>query len=152
MGLDMYFTAQKKLWPMPKEDCEDRKKCNSIRELFPEIKTDESSNIEVAFDIGYWRKANHIHKWFVDNVQNGQDDQEKHYVDDDELKMLLILCKKVLDNHDLAEKLLPTQGGFFFGCTEYSDYYFECIESTIKVVENALALDGKYYLKYQASW
>ena len=23
---------------------------------------------------GYWRKANQIHKWFVDNVQGGIDD------------------------------------------------------------------------------
>lgn len=25
-------------------------------------------------EIGYWRKANHIHKWFVDKVQGGDDD------------------------------------------------------------------------------
>jgi len=25
-------------------------------------------------EVGYWRKANHIHKWFVDNVQNGVDE------------------------------------------------------------------------------
>lgn len=28
-------------------------------------------------EIGYWRKANHIHKWFVDCVQDGEDDCEK---------------------------------------------------------------------------
>lgn len=22
-----------------------------------------------GIEVGYWRKANHIHKWFVDNVQ-----------------------------------------------------------------------------------
>lgn len=28
----------------------------------------------VIEQVAYWRKANQIHRWFVDNVQNGKDD------------------------------------------------------------------------------
>ena len=28
-----------------------------------------------AYEIGYWRNANAIHKFFVDKLQNGEDDQ-----------------------------------------------------------------------------
>lgn len=37
----------------------------------------------------YWRKANQIHKWFVDNIQNGVDDCGEYYVSDDDIKKLL---------------------------------------------------------------
>jgi hypothetical protein len=32
---------------------------------------------EHSFEIGYWRKANAIHKYFVDTLQNGVDDQRE---------------------------------------------------------------------------
>jgi len=31
-------------------------------------------------NVGYWRKANHIHAWFVENVQNGVDDCKGNYI------------------------------------------------------------------------
>ena len=42
----------------------------------------EGKKLPIEFDrlsyideeVGYWRKANAIHKWFVDNVQDGNDD------------------------------------------------------------------------------
>ena len=30
-------------------------------------------NIRTFVEIGYWRKSNQIHKWFVDNIQEGVD-------------------------------------------------------------------------------
>lgn len=36
---------------------------------------------ENAFEIGYWRKANAIHKYFVDTLQDGDDDQRESPVD-----------------------------------------------------------------------
>lgn len=100
---------------------------------------------------GYWRKANHIHQWFVDNCQNGEDDCKEYYVDQEQLKELLDVCKQVKENHDLAEELLPTQSGFFFGGTEYDEYYFDCIDETIEIIEEALKDEkGDYY--YCSSW
>lgn len=48
-------------------------------------------------EVGYWRKANAIHKWFVDNVQDGVDDCKPYYVDKDNLETLRDLCLKALE-------------------------------------------------------
>jgi hypothetical protein len=54
-------------------------------------------------DVAYWRKANHIHKWFVENVQRGVDDCEEHYVSRKRLKELLDAVNAVLQ----ASRLIP---------------------------------------------
>lgn len=48
--------------------------------------------------IGYWRKANHLHKWFVDNCQDGEDDCRESYVSKNKLKELLDICKKIVSS------------------------------------------------------
>jgi hypothetical protein len=112
----------------------------------------------VIEDVGYWRKANQIHKWFVDNVQGGVDDCSKYEVDVEKLKELLKICKKVKKDHSLAEKLLPTQSGFFFGGTSYDEYYFYDIDTTIKILTPLLKeLKAQpeliySYIEYQSSW
>ena len=49
----------------------------------------------IVEEVGYWRKANQIHKWFVDNCQKGVDDCRDSYVGHDQLKELLDICVKV---------------------------------------------------------
>ena len=71
--------------------------------------------------VGYWRKANAIHKWFVDNVQEGEDDCKTYWVSCGHLTKLLQDVTKVLDNHQLAKEILPAESGFFFGPTDYDD-------------------------------
>lgn len=114
---------------------------------------------ETIETVGYWRKANAIHKWFVDNVQKGVDDCGSYAVQKEHLEELLSLTKQVWLNHRLAKKLLPTQSGFFYGQTEYNDWYFQDIEQTKEILENVLAemaTDEKnkvwadYY--YHSSW
>ena len=38
-----------------------------------------------------------------------------------------------------GEELLPTQGGFFFGSTDYDDYYLRDIEEVRDKFENMIA-------------
>ena len=46
--------------------------------------------------VGYWRKANQIHNWFVENIQNGEDDCDYHReVTEEDLEELLALCNKI---------------------------------------------------------
>jgi hypothetical protein len=45
----------------------------------------------------YWRKANQIHKWFVDNVQDGNDDCGRYYVSKDTLQTLLDTINNVFE-------------------------------------------------------
>lgn len=58
---------------------------------------------EIVERVGYWRKANHIHKWFVDNCQGGEDDCRDAYVSSSQLEELLDTCKKVRDNCPLVD-------------------------------------------------
>lgn len=123
---------------------------------------------ELCFETAYWRKANHIHNWFVQNVQNGVDDCKKYYVPIDKLENLLQDCKdslaylstleyegpvfnKVYKNID-EDKLMPTISGFFFGSTEYDEYYEDQLKYTIEVIEKELKRedDSDYY--YSSSW
>lgn len=49
--------------------------------------------------VGYWRRANQIHNWFVTNVQDGEDDCDYHHECTKEiLENLLDTCKTVLDS------------------------------------------------------
>ncbi len=60
---------------------------------------------------------------------------------------------ETIEDSSVAEELLPTQGGFFFGSTEYNQYYLEDIRNTKKIIEDALKDAGEgveFY--YSASW
>ena len=109
-------------------------------------------------EIGYWRKANHIHKWFVDCVQDGEDDCEKYEVTESNLLDLKAVCEEVLSlkgkDEGKIEELLPTQGGFFFGDTAYDEYYFSEVEGTIKIINEVLETTDfeKELVVYQSSW
>lgn len=49
--------------------------------------------------VAYWRKANAVHKWFVDHVQDGEDDCEYHKeVTKKDLIELRDICREILEN------------------------------------------------------
>jgi len=101
MGLDMYLEAVLYLGNSDKKEKQQNVK---IRKMFPEmIKTDNLNYVNVVHEVGYWRKANQIHKWFVDNVQDGQDNCGYYYVSRENLKELLELCKEVLKHSVLID-------------------------------------------------
>jgi hypothetical protein len=102
-------------------------------------------------EIGYWRKANQIHAWFVECIQDGVDNCASYYVGREDLEALLDRCEDVLLEPDRAEELLPTQSGCFFGGTEYDEFYFQDIKDTIEICKWALAQDFDYF-EYQSSW
>jgi hypothetical protein len=119
-----------------------------------EKKYDPETKEDITKEIMYWRKVNAIHKWFVENVQEGNDDCKEYKVSKDQLKELLKTVKQILKNPTLADTLLPTQEGCFFGPLEYDEYYFEHLEYTRKTIEEILAdpdID-KRTLVYQSSW
>ena len=182
MGLDMYLYRKHyvKNW-----DHMDKKDLHSILVKKDGKKVDYINPEKISYieeDVAYWRKANQIHKWFVDNVQDGEDNCGTYYVGEDQLKKLLDMCKEVLKASELvdgkinngkqmqdgklvdikadgkyikdpkvAEDLLPTGEGFFFGGTDYDEYYIEDLKETIKQLEEALKNGhGDYY--YHSSW
>ena len=153
MGLDMGLSASRYLSDYNNAD---KQKKEELLEMFPELKVylteDENPIQEVKAEIGYWRKANQIHNWFVNNVQDGEDDCRSYYVSREKLQELKSLCQQVLENKSLANEFLPTQSGFFFGSTEYEGYYFDDLEKTIRIIDNALALPETWRFEYQSSW
>jgi hypothetical protein len=115
------------------------------------VKIDPKRVTYVIEEIGYWRKANQIHSWFVENVQNGVDNCGEYCVSKGQLEDLLEICKKIQSDNSLAEELLPTANGFFFGGTDYDEWYYKDIENTIEILEEALSdTTADYY--YSSSW
>lgn len=211
MGLDMYLRKGKRI---PKkselESMEILEKLDiftrDYEEIEPEVRKEFGDYIlkdykyadlydgkpyyVTSVEIGYWRKANAIHKWFVDNVQNGEDDCDNYLVTKENIEELKDICQRVFDsmnliddivingykmekNEDgeliqqpcfeegkiiedstLAQELLPTQDGFFFGGTQYDEWYYEDIKYTLELCKNILNLfDFEHnYLMYRSSW
>jgi len=121
----------------------------------------ECNNVSYVVIEGiYWRKSNQIHKWFVDNIQDGEDNCGTYYVPREALEELYKTVKKVLESRseETAEELLPTQAGFFFGDTEYDEYYWDDLEYTKKKLEEEFEWadsvpDGFYAeWEYHSSW
>lgn len=102
--------------------------------------------------VGYWRKANAIHRWFVENVQDGVDDCRSYNVSREQLEELLWLCKNVRDGKIDPEGSLPTQGGSFFGDTDYGEGYMTDIDDTIELLEKVLAENDEDALFQYTSW
>lgn len=105
--------------------------------------------------VGYWRKANHIHNWFVENIQDGEDECRYYReVTKEDLEELLDACEQVLSNPNLAPEMLPTQGGFFFGSTEYDEWYMNNICNTIDIITRVLETTDfdSEMLYYRSSW
>lgn len=145
MGLDMYLSAKRYMWY---NETELKDQVGDPLALPEGIKVEE-----VIAQAAYWRKANQIHLWFVNNVQEGKDDCGAYYVSRDQLLELIGLCKQIQADEKLAEELLPSRSGFFFGSTEYDEYYMHDINSTVIQLERALTLDVKQWsFEYRASW
>lgn len=100
----------------------------------------------------YWRKSNQIHEWFVKNAQRGIDNCAMYYVSKESLLQLKEICEKILEDNNLASSLLPTRSGFFFGSTEYDEWYFEDIKYTAEKLNELLKKDKYDWFKYQSSW
>ena len=182
MGLDMYLTKTKRVKEFSTEDYakvnnalpwepEEYNWDKGLAELCPDLKSKgveqlndavyikgEKSSfqyITLKKEIGYWRKANQIHNWFVNECQDGVDECQLTEVHKEDLEELLEKCYSVAHKKANPEETLPTVGGFFFGNTDMDcPYYMEDIKSTIAILEKAIATTDwdKEIVFYQSSW
>jgi hypothetical protein len=158
MGLDMYLTKRTYVqnWDYMKESQKNRVSVKGADEKH--IKPERVQY--VIEQLCYWRKANHIHKWFVNNVQNGVDDGEEYIVSLPEIKQLMDVCYEVMTDNSKAQELLPTSDGFFFGNTNYDEFYFTQTLNTYKILkeiveeleEYSTPLNNTAWMEYRASW
>jgi len=162
MGLDQYLTAKKYVskWDYS-GGFDSRVITQEFQDLLPMDTPDitkygQFAGITVEYPVGYWRKANSIHNFFVQNVGEDVDDCREMWVDRDVLVELRSRCDDVLkaDNtEEMAKEVgLETVSGFFFGDTDYGDWYKEDLKLTVEICDFVLALPEEYSLHYQASW
>ena len=105
--------------------------------LFRKRKDDRRK--ELGTEVCYWRKANQIRQWFVNNTSYPEDANcEKHLVTLEQLSQLLTDCEDVLAHRDMAEDILPTSEGFFFGGLDYDDSYYSDIEYTRREISKII--------------
>jgi hypothetical protein len=150
MELDMYLTADRYLSRYSEEDK------NTLEEL-SKVKSCLLSDFRISnitYDLAYWRKANAIHNWFVKECQGGVYECQKTWVSIEQLKKLRDVCKIVLEDHSQAERLLPTGAGFFFGSTDYDEYYYQDLAQTVDIIDKILAMPNieLIYIYYRSSW
>ena len=182
MGLDMYLTISEYVTRTKRDNL--MGDAPASNPLFEELVNRRPSwvdksgfhGISIDYPAGYWRKANGIHGWFVNNVQDGRDECQKSYVSPEQLRELRDACELVLWTHNkadgaslpddvfddrsvqtVAEEVgLATKSGFFFGGTEYDEYYLEDLRYTAKLItrlEVAGVFDNAWVdVFYQASW
>ena len=173
MGLDMYLSKKTyvKNW---NHSSDDEKFTISIQKGGKKFKDIDISRITyIEEEVMYWRKANHIHEWFINN-------SEMSYVTGESLLELLDLCRTVRDMIGKSKKvtkvgnnwdgqdvtietyeceeevmeLLPTSEGFFFGSYEIDDIYLRKVVETIECIEGLMNEEGEIEGEfiYQASW
>ena len=165
MGLDMYLSAKKNVEKVNWQALRDNEELSYdspevVNPLWKNI-VDVADMADVATDIYgvnvevvcvYWRKANQIHKWFVDNVQGGNDNCGEYYVSQDKLEELLALVNRALAERNPT--LLSPQGGFFFGSTDIDEWYWYGLKDTIDQLQPLIDRPDFDNLSfyYQSSW
>lgn len=154
MGLDMYLTKKTYVGAEYKHNNVKGKIELTSGEKNTPLNIRLKRVSEICERVGYWRKANQIHNWFVENVQKGVDNCGEYEVSKEQLEKLLTDCKAVKVDKDLSSVVMPTKGGFFFGATDYGEFYMEDIDLTIAIVEEALKEvdDTNVSIHYQSSW
>lgn len=161
MGLDQYLYARRY---MSNSDFGSLQKWSELYDkvssatnikdiLSPELQGDSFNSGFITFKVGYWRKENAIHNWFVLNCQDGNDDCGEHWVGREQLAKLKEACDEVLADPTKADEILPTADGFFFGTTDYDDWYLSGLERTSKLIGHLLEkADDSWDFAYHSSW
>jgi hypothetical protein len=164
MGLDMYLYKKTyvKNWGHMKPE--------ELHEVTIKVNGDTRSDIKpervsyITEEVGYWRKFNALHGWFVENYGSGEDNCQELYVGEEGLTELLKVLKevdgilnkskkttKVLQDwngkdyevstydceDEISEIFSPTEG-FFFGSGEIDDYYKQEVERSITLISDLL--------------
>lgn len=162
----MYLYASKHLADYEWMKDEEREEFRAVKKAAGIDTSDLESEIgpmgrsgSVTVCVGYWRKANAVHGWFVRECGGGKDDCSEIFVTRGNLSRLAKICEHLVSSRDakLAGEILPPTEGFFFGTYEIDDFYWEDVANTVSIINSALSKfpeDEKrpVSFSYQASW
>jgi len=73
------------------------------------------------------RKENHIHA-FVERVTGELKGWDYRRLEKSNFENLILALQTVIADHSMAPTVLPTSSGFFFGSTDYDEWYFSDLE------------------------
>lgn len=103
------------------------------------------TQIYYAEEDAYFRKVNFIYHYFQPKLVD-----ECAFVTKTDLEDIIERCDKILEGLkfkgeeipyekiDLAQELLPTQSGFFFGSTDYDRWYFSDVKDARRQMKKLL--------------
>ena len=156
MGLDMYLEAHRTAFDSDIFGEERKQVFDAVVDAVnarPFLSNGFAPSVTVNVEVGYWRKANAIHNWFIQNCADGMDDCRPVYVEREQLEELRDLCNEALTHIHNAPALLPTTSGFFFGSTEYDEWYVEDLKGTVELLDRVLTnVPEGWDFYYRASW
>jgi len=160
MGLDMYLQRSKEMSKKAFADAQDN----------------------ILSGVIYWRKVNAIHKFFCDNGSLAADGTEQvgyYLVEKQKILNLIERIDAIISdkpkqeqikywsieqgkeisetvdyklNITLAEELLPTESGFFFGDTDYNYWYYIDLDRTSKMLKKELASVPNQQVWFYYAW
>ena len=125
------------------------------------VEINEDGRLVVSATVVYWRKANAIHSWFVENCQDGVDECQSTEVNVEALAHLADTCKAALSAYNKgyveeAGEIMSPTAGFFFGSTDVDEWWATEMRATANniqaVVGTVLARPGSTKFVYQSSW
>lgn len=104
---------------------------------WPELEEKLKNEVEMAYEEydAYFRKVNFIFAFFSKKMV----DEYFSFVEKSDVEELIRRCEVVLADHSKAHELLPTQSGFFFGSTDYDEWYFRDVKNCLEQMKKFLA-------------
>lgn len=150
MGLDMYLEAKRYLAPCDPRTEPMRRAIGAAIGYMPtkEKPGQDASLMEVSgvtVRVGYWRKFDALHQWFVSNVQEGVDDCRPAFVAVDTLIELETQLERACDD--------PTSVSERFTADADETLEISEVDYTLKVLHHAKQLQEQGWdIYYRASW
>ena len=119
---------------------------DDVAKFFEEMKTHIFKESDA-----YFRKVNFLYAYFGNKLVN-----ESCIASKEEIKQLIDTCNDVLKHkgdEDYAIEHLPTTSGFFFGFTDYSDWYYNNVKDCIKQMRKLYrSLKDDDFVLWDFSW
>ena len=165
MGLDMYLSARKHInkinWNKLDHNVDTKYSEATEPQWFSVVEAAGVDNlvdkesiygVDVSVNVAYWRKVNSVHAWFVNNVQQGEDNCGEYYVSHAKLKELVNACKVAITTKD--PNIVPPQAGFFFGGTDIDEWYWKDLVDTVEQLQALIDRPDfdRLSFYYQSSW
>jgi hypothetical protein len=153
MGLDHYLHAKRYYSPSWGKDDEKETFYKLIEAVdFGSFIDEEMPSLFMEIKVAQWRKSYQIHDWFVNTIQDGEDNCAEYYVDREQLERLISLCDQVIADPSEADELLPVDCDSPFDGA-YDDWYMNDVKYTSATLKRLIqTIPEEWTFYYSSSW